>query len=459
MKRWSLPIVLLVLLSACQSQPAGTPKTPAPAQPAASSGALTPVIPTPVPNTLTIDPEIDLGPISPYIFGSNYGPWTSVPPGMFDYAVNSQVKALRFPGGNWGDQNDIQTYHLDLFITICEKIGAIPTVSVRLLNGSPEAAANLVKYANIEMGYKIRYWSIGNEPDLFEGQPNVDYDTVRFNREWRAIAVAMKAVDPSILLLGPELSGGYTSNYAGNPKDTSGRDWMTEFLKANGDMTDVVTYHRYPFPVANSRETVTIDQLRQDPPEWNRTVQYLRGLIHETTGRDIPIAITEAGANSAPVVQREASPDSFYNAIWWADVLGRSIDENVFMVNQFLWTQATGQSGGWGLITISGVRPTYYVYQMYSHFGVENVLANSGIQDVTVYAAKQTDGSLTIMVINLSDSDTKVPVVVRGTSPGQARTWLFDKTHNAEDLGQQPFSPDGMLDLPAQSISLYQVLK
>ena len=59
---------------------------------------------------------------------------------------------------------------------------------------------------------------------------------------------AMKAVDPTILLMGPELSGSYTSNFAANPKDASGRDWMTEFLKANGDPANPAHWETWTSP-------------------------------------------------------------------------------------------------------------------------------------------------------------------------------------------------------------------
>jgi hypothetical protein len=413
--------------------------------------------PTAQAGELVVDPKMELGPISPYIYGSNYGPWTAVPAGKMEEALNSHVSALRWPGGNWGDQNDITTNQLDWFIKLCKQMGAVPTISVRLLDGTPETAAGLLRYANLEKGYQIRYWSVGNEPDLFDRKPNVDYDTARFNREWRAMAVAMKAVDPSILLMGPELSGGYTSNFESNPKDAAGRDWMTEFLKANGDLVDIVTYHRYPFPLPNDTKNVTIDQLRQDPPEWTRTVRALRTLVRETTGRDLPIAVTEANANSGPVVRGEASPDSFYAAIWWADVLGRMIDEDVLMVNQFMLSTASGQAGGWGLISILGLAPAYYVYQMYNHFGTERVYASSGVANVSIYAAKREDGTLTLMVINLADGEQRVALQIQGKSPRKAEVWLFDADHNAEDLGEQKFPEDGILTLPPQSISLYGI--
>jgi hypothetical protein len=55
-------------------------------------------------------------------------------------------------------------------------LGAEPSISVRLHGGTPEAAAELVRYTNIEQGYAVRYWSIGNEPSLYR-----DYDTETYN--------------------------------------------------------------------------------------------------------------------------------------------------------------------------------------------------------------------------------------------------------------------------------------
>jgi hypothetical protein len=301
----------------------------------------------------------------------------------------------------------------------------------------------------------VRYWSIGNEPTLYEARPNVDsYDTKRFNQEWRAIAEAMKAVDPDILLLGPELHGTFTSNFETNPKDSAGRDWMVEFLEANGDMVDIVTYHRYPFPATQGSGNAVIEDLRQDLPEWTRTVQYLRGLIQDKTGRELPIGVTEANSHYTGGVQGEATNDSFYNAIWWADALGQMIQEDVFIVNHFDFTSTSAQ-GSFGLIGAFEIRPTYYVYQMYHHFGTEKVFASSGSSDVSVYAAKREDGTLTILLINVSDAEQRLPLQIEGIDSAEAGTWLFDATHNAQNIGQQTLSSDSALTLPAQSITLY----
>ncbi len=431
-------IVFLFLITACQ------PTEPTPP-------------PTAEPGSLYINPEVTLGPISPLIYGSNFGPWTAVPAGMMDYALDSQVTNLRFPGGEWGDNNDIQGYQIDQFIFLLEQLDAIPTISVRMVEGTPEAAAELVRYTNIEKDYNIRYWSIGNEPTLYEGRPGIDsFDTEHFNREWRAIAEAMKEVDPDILLMGPELHGTYTSNFETNPKDSAGRDWMVEFLETNGDLVDIVTYHRYPFPTSLSNGNATIEDMRQDLPEWNRTVRYLRALIREKTGRDLPIGVTETNSHYTHAVRGEATPNSFFNTIWWADVLGRMIDEDVFIVNYFMLTSTSG-SGGFGLIGPFEIRPTYYVYQMYKNFGDQKIYASSGVEGLNVYAAKDSDDNLTIMIINPGDSEQPANLNLEGIKFEQVELWLFDAAHNAENLGVKSFLPDSKLKIPPQSVSLYVI--
>ena len=429
--------LILFLIASCIP---GTPEEP------------TPDNLTPRPKSLVVDPGKELGPISPYIYGSNYGPWTAVPVNMLQAALDSHITVLRWPGGAWGDANDIQSYQLDKFMAFCKQMGAIPTINVRLKNSSPAAAAALVKYANVDMKYGIQYWGIGNEPTLFEAEMKQTYDTAVFNPEWRAIAEAMKAADPKIKIMGPELHQWGTSLET-TLKDSSGRDWMTEFLKANGDLVDIITVHRYPLYSA-SGQTFSVEDLRRNTLEWTDMVTYLRELIKTTAGREIPIAFTEVNSTPAAVFNGIATPDSFYNAIWYADVLGRLIQQNVFMVNQFVLANRTG---GLGLIYNSEIRPMYYVFQMYHHFGNEKVYAVSGTLDVTVYAAKREDGTLTIMVINLADNEQTMSLQIQGKTSRKAEVWRFDATHNAEDLGQQSMSPDGVLVLPAQSISLYAI--
>jgi len=411
-------------------------------------------LPTPVPDALFVDPGTDLGPISPYLYGTNYGPSHTVVLDVMPQVEDAGFTALRFPGGAWTDTVDMQSFQIDMLMTFARQLGAMPTISVRLLGGKPETAAKLVRYTNIEKKYGVTYWSIGNEPNIFTqmGYADYEYTIENLNQEWRAIALAMKAVDPTVKLMGPELSQ-WNESYESTPKDSAGRDWMTEFLKVNGDLVDVVTVHRYPM-YSPSNGPVTVQQLRENTRKWIGEVEYLRGLVNEITGRDLPIAITELNSDPSTVQLQDASPDSFYNAIWYADVLGQMMNADVFMVNQWVLSQ---NSTGLGLFKGPIIRPTFHVFPLYKNFGSQQVYAASGVADVDIFAAKREDGTLTLMVINLSDTEKKIPLQLKGEKLSEADVWLLDATHNAENLGTQTFSTDGFVTLPAQSATLYVI--
>jgi len=361
---------------------------------------------------------------------------------------------FRFPGGAWTDTQDMKPFQIDQLMTFAKQAGAIPTISVRLLDGKPETAAELVRYTNIQKKYGVTYWSIGNEPNLFTqlGQANYEYTIEKLNENWRNIALAMKEVDPTIKLMGPELSQ-WNDSYETTPKDNTGRDWMTEFLKANGDLVDVVTVHRYPM-YSPSNGPVTAQQLRENTRKWVAEVEYLRTLTKEITGRDLPIAITELNSDPSNAQLQEVSPDSFYNAIWYADILGQLMNADVFMINQWVLSQ---RSTGLGLFKGSEVRPTFYVFPLYKNFGSQQVFAASGVADVDIFAATREDGALTLMIINLSDTEHKIPLQIKGKKLTEAEVWLLDAKHNTENMGTQPFSSDGTVTLPPQSATLYVI--
>jgi hypothetical protein len=251
--------------------------------------------------------------------------------------------------------------------------------------------------------------------------------------------------------MGPEIHQWNDSDET-TPKDSAGRDWMTEFLNANGDLLDVVSVHRYP--LYSPDKPVTVQDLRENTRKWIGEVEYLRGLVRETLGRDLPIAITEVNSDPSSIMLQDASPDSFYNAIWYADVLGQLITADVFMVNQWVVSQS---STGLGLIQRTTVRPTLHVFPLYKNFGNEQIYAASGVADVDIFAAKREDGALTLMVINLTDQEQMVPLRVRGTTLKDAEVWLLDAAHASENLGVQSFPAGGRILLPPQSATLYVI--
>lgn len=400
---------------------------------------------------LTVDADARLGTISPYVYGVNYGPWALVSIDMTEAAANAGVTHMRFPAGRHGDTHGFTRQQLDLYMLQVRAWGGTPSVSVRLEGGTPEQAAEMVRYANVEKGYGIRYWSIGNEPDLF-----VDYDIDRFNTEWRAFAEAMKAVDPDILLIGPEVSQ-FPSTIEGDDYTNVRREWVRAFLEANGDLVDIVAVHRYPFPISMSAPPTTAEDLRRNAPEWDVLIENLRTLVQETLGRDLPLAFTEVNSHWSHVSGAEGSPDSFYHAIWWADVLGRFIRQRVEIVNYFALS-SFGALGTFGLLDRYSVRPTYYVYTLYRQLGAELVAAESTNPDVTITAALRDDGALTLIVVNRGPEDVAARLALSGFVPnGASEVWRFDAEHDAEQIEPTAVRDGEVLRLPSASITLYVV--
>jgi hypothetical protein len=395
---------------------------------------------------LFVDAGSDQGPISPLVYGTNTGPGLAVPFELQSEIAAMGLKTVTFPGGNWGDQNDIETYQVDQFIAFCREIGAEPRIVVRLKGGTAQQAADLVEYVNVTKAYGVKYWGIGNEADLYASGSVPGYTIDQYNSQWRVWASKMRKVDPSIVLVGPDVS-----QFVGSPSDSaylrSKTDWLSAFLQANGDLVGMVSIHRYPFPNDAAGTAPTIADLRANGPEWDEIIPALRKIVRTETGKDLPLAVTEVNSSWAPNIGGEATMDSHYNAIWWADVLGRLIDQDVTMVDQF------ALAGTWGIVGADAPNPMYYTYLLYKRFGVERVRAISDDPLVSVYAARRTDGRLTVLIVNLGSEPATKPLTVIGAgSATSVDTWLFDRSYSAEQVS--PTSLSGSVDLPAESVTL-----
>jgi hypothetical protein len=132
------------------------------------------------------------------------------------------------------------------------------------------------------------------------------------------------------------------------------------------------------------------------------------------------------------------------------------IDNDVFMINHWMLTSQAGQ-GGWGLIGREVLRPAYFTYMLYQQFGSEQVGAVSGVEHLSVYAAEREDGALTIMLVNLADSPQSAPFTLQGIEPETVEAWLLDPEHNGEKVDSDTVYADGMVKLPAQSVTLLVV--
>src|SRR5262249_48660343 len=148
------------------------------------------------------------------------------------------------------------------------------------------------------------------------------YAAADYCASFREYATAMKAADPTIQILGPELSWKYIA----------GNDWLTPFLDGRGDVVDIVSVHRYPF----APHETTVAAAFGDAAPCRGVIGAPRANRDQHGLTATPLALTEEHItyDGDPAKSTlPASPQTFYAGLWVADNLGVALEEG-------LWTAA-----------------------------------------------------------------------------------------------------------------------
>ncbi len=182
------------------------------------------------------------------------------------------VPIIRYPGGNfvsgynWLDGigpkadrpvvldkawNTINTnqFGTDDFLAWCHAVGTKPLMGLNLGTGTPEQAAALVEYCNINKGtrwsdlrrkngiadaYNVEHWCLGNEMD---GPWQIGHMTAtEYGLKAEDAARQMRYVDPSLKLIACGSSGPGMPTYL---------EWDREVLEQCYNYVDAISLHRY----------------------------------------------------------------------------------------------------------------------------------------------------------------------------------------------------------------------
>ena len=189
------------------------------------------------------------------------------------------VPIVRYPGGNFvsgyhwldgvGPKKDrprvlekawdsIETnqFGTNDFMTWCRSVGATPLMGLNLGTGTPEQAAALVEYCNVEKGtrwsdlrrehgvaepHHVQHWCLGNEMD---GPWQIGHmSATEYGFKAADAARQMRYVDHSLKLVACGSSGPFMPTYL---------EWDREVLEQCYDYVDGLSLHRY---FNNARET------------------------------------------------------------------------------------------------------------------------------------------------------------------------------------------------------------
>ena len=284
-------------------------------------------------------------------------------------------------------------------------------------------AAEMVSYANVSKGYAIKYVSIGNEPDLYpdqggltdpEAQPAVPgYTHGQYCTEARAFAAAIKGVDPTIQIVGPDLG------YKYQPSFGSSFDWLTPILEDCGDVFDIVAIHRYPFESL----AVTTDLAAADRHAFRAVIEDVRQRMAAAGAGAKPLAITEA--NLAYIASPTGNADGSLlgtvpHGLWLVDFLATSAELG-------LWTATVFHIAGpdefalglLGLPPDHAPRPTYHALALYAaHAGSIMLDVTSDRADVHAYASRDDASAVThVIAVNWGTAMLSVAVEIVGQVP------------------------------------------
>jgi len=148
-------------------------------------------------------------------------------------------------------------------------------------------------------------------------------------------------------------------------------------------------------------------------------------------------------ANYTNVAGQPTSPDSLLGGLWWADVQGRLLAQQVDMVAHF----ALADAGGLGMLDSLGPRPSFGVFTLYAELRGQLIQATTTDAAVRVYAALRPDGRLAVLLLNTAPQEHTATVEVRwpGPRPAEQMTrvqWQLDAAHPTP----QPSAPAVVLN-------------
>ncbi|MBB4715632.1 LPXTG-motif cell wall-anchored protein [Streptomyces luteogriseus] len=376
---------------------------------------------------------------------------------MGDAKVTSLMKAagvrqLRYPGGSGADDFHWKTHTMgnggwivpntdfDSFMATAKKVGAQPILTANYGSGTPQEAADWVKYANIDKGYGVKYWEIGNEVygnghysngKGWETDTHADKSPKEYGKNLVAYAKAMKAVDPTVKIGAVLTTPGGWPDKEKAPGDSA--DWNNTVLSIAGSSIDFVIVHWYP----GGKSTA---DLLNTPSKIAGVTAELRSLIAKYAGSraaSVEIAVTETDAEFSPVLTSQAAalfaPDTYMtwfeqgatHVDWWN--LHNGSGEAPTTVHG----ETDYQDGGiLSAGTCAGGRceppretpfPTYWGIRSLTALakpGDTMVKSSSGNSSVAVHAVRSSNGGLNVMLINKSPKNAaQVSLSYAGFTP------------------------------------------
>ena len=451
--------------------------------------------------------------LSANAFGINTAVWDDLlaDPAVPGLITQTGATVLRFPGGStadtyhWNDQKteDIgQNTAFDVFMGVAKKSNANAIITVNYGSGSPAEAAGWVSHAK-KYGYGVKYWEIGNEVygnGFYGPKWENDDHTIKSPTEYGKNVVEyirqMKQVDPSIkvgaVLTLPHLDQGGINDPVGYSNDPA-LDWNTNVLKECGDKIDFIVVHWYPQEAGKNDNVHLLGSASIIKP-------YMDELRSKIASRpNVEVLVTETNSTSGtPPKESIATPNALFladdmltwleqgavNVDWWDLHNGPVYDpksssnkveygnygllasgQTVKLGNDDKTRNVEVKDSNGNVVREPGANtpyPTFYAMKMLNNFAhpgdaVFSVTPDVAIPNVTIHAARQANGNLSLLLINKDSVNAQTcSLSLNGFTPRSNATQFYYGT-NSTDVAQSARNDVGgnfTVTLPAYSLTV-----
>lgn len=361
--------------------------------------------------------------ISPHFYGQNYWNWVRQWGGEALEGTREQVTTLGIrllrAGGINNDNNNYDVEYLpqpepfnearlDEFVAYARSIGAEPLLQLPVLRApdggtaSSATAVEMIQYANHTRNYGLRFFSIGNEPDMYveAGERPDGFDAIQACETFAEYAQAVRAVVPDAVIVGPDLAWKFYDGV---------NDWLSPFLRECADHVDIVAVHRYPFESHLATDAAAF----ADVTNFRQTLKRVRAKMAANGAGDKPLAITEANVGySAAKDKNTASPGTYGAALWTADIMGAALEEGLWNLSFWHISDSLNQQE-WSLGFYHGnqPRPAAHAYKLVADaFQTEIFPVTGATADVSVYAGSAA-GKNSVIAINKTNEPIRLEII------------------------------------------------
>jgi hypothetical protein len=450
---------------------------------------LVPVSPTPASAATSANVSVDasrsLASMPSAAFGMNVAVYDgymndSPVPGLLK---DAGIGAVRYPGGSYADIYHWKTNtadggyvapntDFDSYMSTVRSAGAQPVIIANYGSGTPQEAADWVRYANVTKGYGAKYWEIGNEiygngeyGSSWENDTHSSKSATTYAQNLLQYATAMKAADPTIKIGAVLTTPGSWPDGITGPGDSA--DWNHTVMSIAGSKIDFVVVHWYPGGDSAA------DLLTKPQAQIGTITATLRSLINQYAGANAPnvgIAVTETNSTIDKDTHPAAlfAPDDYltwlengaFNVDWWNLHNGANGTSTV--------NGATDYGDEGVLSNASGGEPAaetpfapYYGIQMMTKLGSPGdtlVPASSSQSLLTVHAVKRSNGDVDLLFVNKDPSNAYTAnLSYSGFTPSSATPTVYTYAQNATSITSTTAGSATSQTIPAYSLVVVQL--